>query len=74
MANALTDGAHVFALWPNKGTTTRLTTRPERPRDPALLAPTEEKGKSAGRVARCRVGGPRSGKARVLKTTPDQRS
>ncbi len=70
MANALTDGAHVFALWPNKGT----AARPERPRDPALLAPTGEQGKSAGRVARCRVGGPRSGKARVLKTTPEQRS
>ena len=71
MANLQTDGAQVFALWPNKGT----TRRPKRPRDPVLLAiaaPTEEHG--AGRVTRCRVGGSRSGKARVLKTTPEQRS
>ncbi len=64
--------------------------RPKRPRDPAQLAklmidiasgeiedrePTpEEQGKSASRVARGKTGGPKGGKARALKLTPEQRA
>jgi len=64
--------------------------RRKRPRDPAQLAklmidiasgevedrpPTlEEQGKSASRVARGKVGGPKGGKARAIKLTPEQRT
>jgi len=64
--------------------------RRKRPRDPAQLAklmidiasgevedrpPTlEEQGKSASRVARGKVGGPKGGKARAIKLTPEQRA
>jgi hypothetical protein len=62
----------------------------KRPRDPAQLAklmidiasgevedrePTpEERGKRASRVARGKIGGPKGGKARALKLTPEQRA
>jgi hypothetical protein len=65
-------------------------TRPKRPRDPAQLAklmidiasgdvedrdPTpEEQRKSVSRVARSKIGGPKGGKARALKLTPEQRA
>ena len=64
-------------------------TRPKRPRDPAQLKrmidiasgevedrePTpEERGKRASRVARGKIGGPKGGKARALKLTPEQRA
>jgi hypothetical protein len=64
--------------------------RRKRPRDPAQLAklmidiasgevedrpPTpEEQGKSASRVARGKAGGPKGGKARAIKLTPEQRT
>lgn len=63
---------------------------PKRPRDPAQLAklmidiasgevqdcePTAaERGKSASRIARGKVGGPKGGRARALKLTPEQRA
>jgi hypothetical protein len=64
--------------------------RRKRPRDPAQLAklmidiasgeiedrePTpEEQGKRASRVARGKIGGPKGGKARALKLSPEQRA
>jgi hypothetical protein len=67
-----------------------IMTLRKRPRDPAQLAkliidiasgevedrpPTpEEQGKSPSRVARGKVGGPKGGKARAIKLTPEQRA
>ena len=64
--------------------------RRKRPRDPAQLAklmidiasgevedrpPTpEEQGKSASRVERGKAGGPKGGRARAMKLTPEQRA
>jgi len=62
----------------------------KRPRDPAQLAKLmidiasgevedrgatpEEQGKNPSRVARGKTGGPKGGKARALKLTPEQRT
>ena len=68
MADLQTDGAQVFSLWHNEGT----TSRPKSPRDPDQLAssqstPPAAKSRIASRHQRTKVKTPlrRSGAAKV---------